>query len=131
MPSKSAVTISIIRLDDMLVSLVWKIPKQPTISGFYKKNQKLIEALGPFFYDSLLFHFGPQRHRIQLLTIVSSAQSSSATHRSSCVFVCFAFVSSILLLELPPFPCPFPHRQTFLYCQCVSVCSHENIYCSI
>lgn len=112
MSSKSAVTISTIRLDDMLVSLVWKIPKQPTISGFYKKNKnknkKLIEALGPFFFDSLLFRFGPQRYRIQLLTIVSSAQSSSATHRSSCVFVCFAFISSILLLELLPSLAPFP-----------------------
>lgn len=103
----------------MLIGLVLKITKRPTISGSYKK--KTYRSPCPPFLSFSAFLLWISEAQNSIAHIVSSAQSLLATHGSSCVFICFAFVSFISLLQLPPLPSPSPHRQTFLCCQCVSV----------
>lgn len=87
------------KADDMLVGLVWQIPQTPNnfCILWEKKKKEHIEVLGPLFFDSLLFCFGTQRPRIQLLTIVSSAHSHYQSHMGPLVF------SFALLLSLPSY----------------------------
>lgn len=105
----------------MLVGLIWKIPKQLTSSRFYFfKKTKNIEVLDSFFFDSFLSLLWTTKaqdsiaHNCQFNSVIIS-------HAQVLLYLCFAFVSSILFLELPAFPHSSPHGQIFLCCRSVSV----------
>ena len=105
----------------MLVGLIWKIPKQPTVSRFYlKKKQKKQKSLTPFSLILCFLCFGPKDIAFNSSQL-SGQLSDYQSHMGPLVSVCFAFVSSILFLELPAFPRSSPHGQIFLCCRSVNV----------
>lgn len=112
-------------LDDILVCLVCKIPKRPTMCGAYE----VTEVPWPPFLSFFAFLPWPSEAQNSMVHHHHFNSQPLWPHLIPLVFL-FALFLSLSSPFLDPLPSSTPHpQQTFFCVQCVkSVCYHENIY---